>query len=98
MTKAGAEKDIVVILHYLDSSENKHQYAIEVSPTISYSELKKLFGYVANNPICYSRGKIAPNVLINDDRSLCLALKYFSEYTHANEAHFKNEKIRDAIP
>lgn len=91
-----ASKTLVLIFQFVDEQNNSRQYAMEVSEKMTYIQIKQtldeLFKSVSIKAITYSRGEKSPSVLINNDHSLNLALKYFRGTEIAGEVYLDVHK------
>lgn len=79
-------KAILWAIHYVNDKHItpiRRQYILETSPGVSYEQLCNfIFESLSHGKaqeITYARGEGLPNVIINNDTSLALAIEYYEE-------------------
>lgn len=87
-------KDVILIFHFFWNGEDREkQFAIEASGNMTYKQLleqlEELGTLSLSRTITYSYGEEAKDVIINNDQSLSLAFKIFSEIMNKKVAHLR---------
>ncbi|KAI7892004.1 uncharacterized protein EV154DRAFT_480618 [Mucor mucedo] len=88
---ASTPQSPILICHFSDDfgQERQWQYAAEASDDITYDQVRKKLDESKRSykTLTYSRGEKAPLVIINNDESLNLAVRYFKKLTPSDEIH-----------